>query len=65
MVGVSLKDLWKSSNINDLQVASKAFIRINLKMQGKPFKIHFGRFPLLKNFKVLLGSCFILTFFYK
>ena len=28
MVGVSLKDLWKSSNINGLQVASKAFILI-------------------------------------
>lgn len=26
MVGVSLKDLWKSSNINGLQAASKAFI---------------------------------------
>lgn len=26
MVGVSLKDLWKSSSINGLQVASKAFI---------------------------------------
>lgn len=28
MVGVSLKDLWKSSNINGLQAASKAFILI-------------------------------------
>ena len=26
MVGVSLKDLWKSSNINGLQAASKVFI---------------------------------------
>ena len=26
LVGVSLKDLWKSSNINGLQAASKAFI---------------------------------------
>ena len=26
VVGVSLKDLWKSSSINGLQVASKAFI---------------------------------------
>lgn len=26
MVRVSLKDLWKSSNINSLQAASKAFI---------------------------------------
>ena len=26
VVGVSLKDLWKSSNINGLQAASKAFI---------------------------------------
>lgn len=26
VVGVSFKDLWKSSNINGLQAASKAFI---------------------------------------
>lgn len=26
MVGVSLKDLWKSSNINGLQASSKALI---------------------------------------
>ena len=28
MVGVSLKDLWKSSNINGLQASSKVFILI-------------------------------------
>ena len=50
LVGVSLKDLWKSSNINGLQVASKAFIQINLKMQGKPSKKHFGRFPPFEKF---------------
>ena len=50
LVRVSLKDLWKSSNINGLQVASKAFIQINLKMQGKPSKKHFGRFPPFEKF---------------
>ena len=34
MVGVSLKDLWKSSSINGLQAASKASI-LNFKWQRR------------------------------
>ena len=34
LVGVSLKDLWKSSNINGLQAASKAFIKREKNKKG-------------------------------
>lgn len=33
LVGVSLKDLWKSSNINGLQAASKVFILLTTQGQ--------------------------------
>ena len=45
MVRVSLKDLRKSSNINGLQAASKAFVLYNLKM-AVPLK--FGSAALTK-----------------
>lgn len=50
MVRVSLKDLWKSSNINGLQAASKAFIKRETKIRKGTAQSSFEVAPFLCKF---------------
>ena len=50
MVGVSLKDLWKSSNINGFQAASKAFIKRETKTRKGAAQSSFEVAPFLCKF---------------